>query len=278
MKINYHIHTSYSGDMILEGRLSETPEKYVLAAMQKGFDEICFTDHVVIGRQKNEYPYDYAMDVERIPEYVREIKALAKKYPNIKIRIGIELDWLPEHINEAKAFIKKFPFDCVLGSVHVFDGYKTENVVPEKIESFWSGKSEDEIYARHVAYYRALQELAKSGIFDVIAHLDAINRDGYVPKKSFWPIIEETIDVIAKAKLCVEINTKGLRKPIKKMHPSPEILALCRKKGVPVTIGTDAHWVKEIDLHYEDGINLIRSVGYDRLAVFEGRKMGFVKI
>ncbi|MCK4555567.1 MAG: histidinol-phosphatase HisJ family protein [Candidatus Aenigmarchaeota archaeon] len=278
MKINYHIHTSYSGDMIREGRLSETPEKYVEAAIQKGFSEICFTDHVVVGRQKNDPLYGHAMDIERIPEYVREIKALAEKYISIRIRIGIELDWLPEASDETKAFIKKFPFDCVLGSVHVFDGYKTENVVPEKIEVFWSGKSDEEIYARHVAYYRALQEMAKSGIFDVVAHLDAINRDGYVPKKSFWPLIEETVDVIAKAKLCVEVNTKGLKKPIKKMHPSPEILALCKKKGIPVTIGTDAHWVNEIDLHYEKGINLIRSAGYDRLAVFEGRKMRFVKI
>ncbi len=278
MKINYHIHTSYSGDLIREGRLFETPEKYVLAAIEKGFDEICFTDHVVVGYPLTERPYSHGMPLETVDAYMNAVRTLAKKYPGIKIRLGIELDWYAEKAEEIRAFLEKHSFDCILGSVHVLNGHPIEHINEGRRKAFWESKSMEEIYARHVAYYRALQEMAKSGVFDVIAHLDAINRDGYVPKKSFWPLIEETIDVIAKAKLCVEINTKGLRKPIKKMHPSPEILALCKKKGIPVTIGTDAHWVKEIDLHYEEGINLIRSAGYDQLAVFEGRKMGFVKI
>ncbi len=278
MKINYHIHTSYSGDMIREGRTSETPEKYVKAAIEKGFDEICFTDHVVVGYPLAERPYSHGMPLETIDIYTRAVRTLAKKYPEIKIRLGIELDWYAEKAKEIRAFLEKHSFDCVLGSVHVLDGHPIEHSNEEKRKAFWESRSMEEIYARHADYYRVLQGLVRSKICDIVSHVDIVKRDGYMPEKSLWHLIEETIELIAQAGLCVEVNTRGIKKPIGEMHPSPEILALCKKKGIPVTIGTDAHWVKEIDLYYEEGINLIRSVGYDRIAVFEGRKMRFVKI
>ena len=276
MKINYHIHTSFSGDNIKERRLEETPEKYAEAAAKLGFGEICFTDHLVIGYPRNVAAYEHGMEPEKLKEYFQRIDLVAKKYPQIKIKTGIELDWLPEKLDEIKKVLRQYPFDCVLGSVHSINGVKIEHI--ENSKTFWEKLSDEEIYEKHAEYYRAVQEMAKSKICDIIAHLDLVKRDGYLPKKSLMPLIEETLDIIAKNNLCIEVNTLGMMKAIKEIHPTLEILKLCKKKGIPVTIGTDAHKVERLDFHFEDGLNLIKEAGYTELAVFEKRKRSFVKI
>lgn len=92
------------------------------------------------------------------------------------------------------------------------------------------------------------------------------------------PLVWETLDIISENKLCIEVNTAGMRKPIKEIHPSFEILKLCKKKGIPVTIGTDAHEVKQIEFYLDEGMKMIKNAGYAELAVFEKRKRKFVNI
>lgn len=276
MKINYHIHTTFSGDNALHNRTGETPEKYAEAAMKLGFSEICFTDHLVIGYPLNMPVYEHGMDPKKLKEYFRKIALAAKKYPQIKIKTGIELDWLPEKLDEIKKLLSQYPFDCVLGSVHSINGVKVEQM--ENSKAFWEKLSEEEIYEKHAEYYRAVQEMAKSRICDIVAHLDLVKRDGYIPKKSLMPLVEEMLDVILKNNLCIEINTLGMRKAVKEIHPTFEILKLCRKKGIHVTIGTDAHKVERLDFYFEDGMKMIKDAGYAELAVFEKRKRSMIKI
>ena len=157
--------------------------------------------------------------------------------------------------------------------MHFLNGTRVENN-----DAFWKKLSYNEIYERYVEYYNAVKQMAESGICDVVAHLDLIKRDGYLPKRSVLPLVEETLDAVSENNLCVEVNTTGMRKPAKEIHPSFEILKLCKKKGIPVTIGTDAHEVGQIDLYLAEGMEIIKDVGYAELAVFEKRKRRFVRI
>lgn len=276
MKINYHLHTAFSGDMIRLNRLDETPEKCIKAAAEKKFGEICITDHLIIGYPQTTRAYSNGMDLKRLPEYFREISLARKKYPQVKVKTGIEIDWLPEKLAEIKAVLKKYPFDCVLGAVHSVNGVMIKQ--EEERENFWGNLSSDEIYAHYAAYYRALQEMAGAGICDVVAHLDFVKTDGYLPKRSVLPLIEKTLDAIRGNNLCIEVNTVGLRAPINEMYPALEILKMCRKKRIPVTIGTDAHKSGRLDECLEDGMKMIKDAGYTELAVFEKRERSFVRI
>lgn len=276
MKINYHIHTSFSGDMQRMNRLDETIEKCAKAAIEKGLNEICFTDHLIIGYPRTIPAYSNSMDHKRLPEYFGEIARVAKKYPKIRIRAGIEVDWLPEKAEEIKAALEKYPFDCVIGSVHLVNGIKIK--AEDEAEKVWGTLSEEEIYERHAAYYRAVQEMAKSGICDIVAHLDFVKTDNFVPKRSTLPLIEDTIKAISKNDLCIEVNTIGLRCAAKQIYPTLEILKLCKKAGIPVTIGTDAHKAERLDLDLDEGMKMIKDAGYTELAVFEKRMRSFVKI
>ena len=79
MRADCHMHTYFSGDS------EAKPEDMVLAAIDKGLEAICFTDHEDI---------DYFCDdIEFVfdPEtYFKELGALKEKYKEkLDIRIGV---------------------------------------------------------------------------------------------------------------------------------------------------------------------------------------------
>ena len=72
MKANYHTHTARCGHA--EG----TDEEYVLAAIERGFDELGFSDHVP-WPYKNGYVHPTVrMHISQMPEYLASVRALAE--------------------------------------------------------------------------------------------------------------------------------------------------------------------------------------------------------
>ena len=71
--VDYHMHSSHSPDC------SESPENQILAAISKGIDEICFTDHIELGFSDWNYR---EMDIDR---YIHDIRAFQEKYKHFKI-------------------------------------------------------------------------------------------------------------------------------------------------------------------------------------------------
>ena len=196
----------------------------------------------------------------------------------MRIKCGIEIDWLPDRLTEIRNVIRDNNFDCILGAIHILKGQQTVIYSDEKIKRFWKTMSDKALYERYVDYYTAMQNMAKNKICDVIAHIDLIKRDAYLPKKSIKKILLETIKIVAENNICVEINTSGLRNPIKEIHPSLDILKMCRKHDLPVTIGTDAHKLNQLDYGYDAGIALIKKAGYKQLATFDKRKRCLIDI
>ena len=48
-------------------------------------------------------------------------------------------------------------------------------------------------------------------------------------------------------------------------------LARCRDRGVGATLASDAHVAHDVGRDFEVGIELLESVGYETITVFEGR-------
>ena len=75
----------------------------------------------------------------------------------------------------------------------------------------------------------------------------------------------------ARAGVCVEMNTGGLRKPVGEIYPHPELLrAMCTAR-VPVTLGSDAHAPGEVAAEFEASVALLREVGYASYTRFAQR-------
>ena len=79
---DYHTHTTYS-----DGK--DTPEEMVLSAIEKGLNEMGFSDH-----SYTFFDESYCIKKDRIAEYKSEIARLKAKYSDkIKILCGIEQDF-----------------------------------------------------------------------------------------------------------------------------------------------------------------------------------------
>ncbi|MBU3957991.1 MAG: hypothetical protein KKB25_02865 [Nanoarchaeota archaeon] len=90
-------------------------------------------------------------------------------------------------------------------------------------------------------------------------------------------LLEKLLSLLEKKGMCIEVNASGLDK-CKEQYPSKKILEMCFGLGIPITLGSDAHSPDAVGKHFKEIIDLIKSDGYDKIAVFEGRKRSFIKI
>src|SRR5690554_4926466 len=91
MFIDYHVHSEYSDDS------SYKMEDIVIDAIEKGLEEICFTDHVDYGVKPDIHEevkrFHKGLPVTNVdyPRYFKEISELQEKYKDkIVIKKGLE--------------------------------------------------------------------------------------------------------------------------------------------------------------------------------------------
>jgi histidinol-phosphatase (PHP family) len=83
---------------------------------------------------------------------------------------------------------------------------------------------------------------------------------------------EETADAIEAAGVCVEVSSAGLHKPVGELYPDPPLLEACRKRGIPITLASDAHVPQNVGRDLDRAIALAHEAGYETVTVFEGRR------
>jgi len=261
---NYHIHTDFS-----DGK--NKPEDYVKAAIERKFGEIGFSDHIALSNLW--YVESWTMKLEMLQNYIRSINRLKEKYPQIAIRLGVEMDYIPGKRDQIKEIVENSNFDYVIGSVHLVGDFLTDS---HHFVEKWKKMTDDEIVDMNKRYYEMVQEAANSKLFNIIGHFDVVKKYNFRPQENMDDVIKKTLDIIKNADLCIEVNTSGLEKPCHEIYPSEKILKWCHDLGIPLTLGTDAHNVSQIDMHLNDAIKLIKSIGYKEIATFDQGKIKMV--
>jgi len=258
----------------------------VRAAIAKDLSAICLTDHYPLpsGFHDPTCKKDCAMSLTLYSDYQQEVRKIIKKFGSrIEILKGVEFDWLPEYKLWIKKQIKKWNFDYVIGSVHflgkIEDGKGRRNFILDYKEeelkkgiTFLGG-----IKPFVKKYYQQIQSMAKSGLFDCIGHLDLIkkyNTGSFFSEDEQWyqSAVLETLEVIKKVNMVVEINTSGLDKKCKKSYPSLWILQEAKKRDIPIAIGSDAHTPETIGRNLEAAVRLAKTAGYLSLVKFINRE------
>ena len=264
MLVDYHVHTRLCGHAVGE------MEEYVRTAVEKGLEEMGFNDHAPTFHVQDP---ELAMAAEQLPLYVEQVRALQKRYRRPRIRLGVEADFVPGHEEDLRRLLEQHDFDYVYGSVHIIRDWRFDDtrLYPDHYRGRDAGRS-------HRDYFRLIQRSARSGLFDVMGHMDLIKKFDHWPRPEIDELLEQTVAAIAEAGVCVEVNTSGLRKPCREIYPSEAILALCRRHGVPVTLGSDAHHPREVGMDFDRAVDLLRRVGYTRIATYEGRRREMVAI
>ncbi|MDI6873584.1 histidinol-phosphatase HisJ family protein [Candidatus Solincola sp.] len=261
--VDYHLHTPRCGHAV--GDL----EEYVARAMRLGLSEVGFSDHFPLLHLQDP---TLSMGLEELPEYVREVSRLAESVSGIRVRLGIEVDYLPGYEERTAEILSAHAFDYVMGSVHFLDGWGFDD--PRYVEGY-RGRDLHALWAR---YFQVLGDAAECGLFDVLAHPDLIKKFGFRPRGDVGPLYESCLDRVAAAGLAVEVSTAGLSKPVGEMYPGEDFLRLCRERGIPVTLGSDAHSPEEVGRDYGAAVELLSRVGYREIALFERRRRTLVPL
>lgn len=255
MYIDYHVHAIGH-----EHRLhnEENILKYIDYARINKVKEIGFADH-------DRYLYE-KLDLNLYEK-------VQKKVQDVRIKVGLEIDYFPDQIPEILKKVNYFPYDYIIGSVHYIGKWMFDNDQEKKEYKDWD---HDKLYEKYISL---VAESAKKELYDILGHIDLIKIFGIKPVKNkpeniFAPYLKE----IAKTGLVVEINTNGLNKPTKEIYPSFPIIELLFENNIPITLSSDAHHPEEVGRDLDKARDQATKVGYRKIPVFSKRKINYINI
>jgi len=252
-KTDYHIHSYYS-----DGK--SAPEDYIAQAVAEGLQEIGFAEHLTLFMES----LNWSMNASEAVPYLDHIKKLSQNTKTIKVRTGLEVDFFPGKENEIYSFLNKTSIDYSIGSVHYL-GDSTVDLGPE----FYDGKNIDTLYE---VYFEHVAAAAASGLFDIIAHCDLIRIYGFKPTIDPEYLYRKLAGVFKTHDVAFEINTNGRNRPIGDFYPDRKFLNIFREENVPVCVNSDAHMPSRVGQYFDEAYELLRSVGYTEMAVFDRRE------
>ena len=114
--------------------------------------------------------------------------------------------------------------------------------------------------------------MVNTGLFNIVGHLDLPKKFMKAPTKNIDDIVWSVLRAIKNQGMAIELNTAGLRKPVKEIYPSKRILEMCYQLKIPLTLGSDAHDPEEVAYAFPPSIDLLKSIGYKEIITFKKRK------
>ena len=155
----------------------------------------------------------------------------------LPVLLGLEVDHYAGRMDEVAPVLAGYPFDVLLGSVHWIGGWGFDILEDPIVRpSGTTGASKP----RGTATRAALEELAASGVCDVLAHPDLPKVSGRRPAvPDEW--YDRMAEAAASSGMAAEVSSAGWRKPVDEVYPAPALLSRFRKRDVPITTASDAH-------------------------------------
>ena len=255
--VDYHNHTP------LCGHATGAPEEYVRAAVAAGLAEIGFSDHAPLPEHLRE---GITMTGEQTEEYLSLVGSVQREFGGmIHVRAGFEVDYPLHETFDARYFADP-RIDYLIGSCHFIDDWAFDH--PGYMDGF-AKRDIDDIYRR---YFELMKGLVSSGRFNIVGHFDLVKKFGHRATRDFAEEIAAVFRGMPAGGVAVEINTAGLRKPVKEMYPSADIVALLFTLNVPVTLGSDSHDPSEVGHEFPRAVEMLKTAGYRKISGFEKRR------
>jgi histidinol-phosphatase (PHP family) len=259
---DYHVHTERCG------HAGGATREFVLAALERGLDEIAFTDHVPLYFLPGGDPLpDFAMAEDELPGYVEEVLALREEFAGrIDVLLGLEADYREGHEKVLAEILSRYPWDVVLGSVHWVAG--------DWIDAPGSARRHEMEGSENLwrEYYRLLAKACATGLFDVMTHFDLPKKFGHRMPGGAAGAEGDAVSAAARAGVAVEVSSAGLRKPVGEVYPSPALLSRLVSAGVPVVLSSDAHAPAEVAWGRDRVLAAAREARAASHLSFRGRK------
>ena len=259
MLIDYHMHTELTDGT---GR----PVEYARVAVERKLDEIGCSDHAPLGNRDT----DWTMKVKDLDTYVGWVCDAQKQFPQLPIKLGLEVDFIPGREDWIRELAALHPWDYFLGSVHFIGEFPVDRSAED-----WKNEDVDERWRQ---YFDLWTQAARSRLFDSLAHPDLPKKFGFKPKRPVADTYQAALRVVKEADCAIEVSTAGLRKPCREIYPSEEFLRSARQLDVPITLGSDAHLPQDVGQDFGKAVALARLCGYKQICRFSLRKRELVNL
>ena len=242
--LDMHVHLTGHGDRLAT---AETIREFLDQARRVGLKQISFADHDVYYSELN------------LP-LIREV---AEEYPDLKVAVGLEVDYRPSDEGKIKTLLAQFSFDFVIGSVHELNGWAFD--YPEE-EAVHRQKDPDGMYEE---YFRWVEMAAASDLFTTMGHFDLIKLFGVRPRTDILRLAGGALEQIQKKGLVIELNTAGRYKPVGEYYPEVKIIEEIKRRGIPMTLSSDAHRAEHVGRDAGRAAQLLKDLGIKEIIGFD---------
>lgn len=269
MKYRYisdsHVHSDCSRDA------NDPTMMMCESAARLGFYALTMTDHCECNAYVSE-----AYDRSIRQSYFEARKASAVFNSRLHVYAGVEIGQPMQDKAAAEDLLDACDFDFALASVH-----NTKNHADFYDMDYDHVDINDELNR----YFDEMLEMIEWGKFDSLAHLTypwryivgehniAIDDELYTDK------IDEVLKALIQKRKALEINTSGLRQKLGSTMPG---LALLKQYwelgGKLITIGSDAHRWADVGGGIEQGLDLLRKVGFHHYTIYTHHEPKFLPI
>jgi len=256
MLADYHTHTYLCKHACGE------PEEYLREAEKAGLAEIGISDHC---------PWPVGYDPEsrmfegEYPLYREIVSKLQASGSKVKVRLGMEVDWVPGQMDVIREKLDVKDYDYIIGSIHYVDGFPFDN--PDLLDEWAKPGKAEWVWE---TYALLLTDYITNFDFNIIGHMDLPKKFGHFPCDitKFMERTDYAFELAGKKNMSIELNTSGLRKPVKEIYPSLDILRLAKARGLSITLGSDAHRPSEVGANFKEAVELAKLAGYKEFATY----------
>ncbi|MBM9603638.1 histidinol-phosphatase HisJ [Desulfopila inferna] len=247
MSGDFHMHTRFSDG-------SGTVDDMARAALKRGLTEIAITDHMPLP-----FINRYAIDAGQLMRYRQEIEEVRQKYSGrLRVNLGLEIEYIAEFRPWIESLVRQ-GWDYLLVSIHHLPGRERLHLVNGTAGEFAPLLEDFDNDGRALChrYYGTLQEAISTGWFDTVGHLDVLkkhNRDfTFFDETSFWyrSLVSETLEIISRQGVKIEINTAGLGHPPREQYPGSMILREAAAKNIEFVLSSDSHSADTLGQYFD---------------------------
>jgi histidinol-phosphatase (PHP family) len=262
---NLHTHTTFSDG---KGTVRENIE----SAIAKNMLSIGFSDHSFTACDTS-----YCMKLADYDRYCAEVKALKAEYQDqISVFLGIEKDYYSE--------IEKGMFEYVLASVH----YIVKNGIcypidhsPEQQLHCIQNAFDGDIFAMAQCYFDLLCEHVEHVKPTVVGHFDVLTKFSLMPEddERYRESARKALKRIIRTCPYIEVNTGAIARGWRKTpYPGHYLLETVLEEGGEVVLGSDSHHKDNLIFYFNETVELLKSVGFDHVCMFNGSGFDMISI
>ncbi len=190
--------------------------------------------------------------------YAEQVHAAARDL-RFDARLGLEVDFIPGKNEPIRSFVQARDWDYLIGSVHEINGEMFE------VDRKWS-REEGEALWLH--YFELLHKAVSSGYFDVVSHPVRMRVGNPHLPPTFDDELERLAAEATRCDVALELNGYDVLH-----YPSlvRRLARACMLQHTPVSVGSDAHYPREVAGAHRQTEDIMLEVGITRIRTWRQR-------